>query len=65
MLFLYFAAGIVGLIWGLVLLIRGNLVAGCLAYLPLTCCLGTYFWQIALDPDRTEERKLARRSARR
>lgn len=48
--FLLLAAGIVGLIWGLVLLIRGNLVAGCMAYLPLTCCFGTYFWQIDLGP---------------
>jgi O-antigen ligase len=50
MTFLFVVAGIVGLIWGLVLLIRGNLVAGCMAYLPLTCCFGTYFWQIDLGP---------------
>jgi len=38
-------AGIVGLVWGTWLCLRGSLIAGCLTYLVMASCFGAYFLQ--------------------
>ncbi|HLA86198.1 MAG TPA: hypothetical protein VJL29_15530, partial [Thermoguttaceae bacterium] len=43
-------AALAGLVWGLVLLTRGGLVAGCLAVLLAGCCFGHAFYHLPAGP---------------
>jgi len=43
-------AALAGLIWGMILLARGGLLAGCLAVLLAGCCLGHPFFHLPLGP---------------
>lgn len=37
---------VAGLVWGVVLAMRGSLLAGCLTYLVLVCCCGPWFYYL-------------------
>ncbi len=39
-----------GAVWGLVFALRGSLMAGCLAFLVLTCCFSHEFLNFDLGP---------------
>jgi O-antigen ligase len=43
-------AGVVGLVWGMVFVWRGSLMAGCLGVLLATSCLGTAVFKLELGP---------------
>jgi hypothetical protein len=43
-------AGIVGLVWGAIVFLRGGLVAGCLAVLLAGACFGVPFYKLELGP---------------
>lgn len=48
--FLILIAGIVGLLWGMLFVLRGWLPAGCFAYIVAASCLGHAFVQFDLGP---------------
>jgi hypothetical protein len=48
--FLAIILGIAGLIWGVVLLVRGGLLAGCLAVMLAGTCFGLQFFRLSLGP---------------
>jgi len=44
MTYLIFIAAAVGLVWGTIFVLRGSIMAGCLAYLLTTSVFGHFFW---------------------
>jgi O-antigen ligase len=46
----FFIAGTVGLIWGLIIFVRGGLLGGCLAVLLAGTCFSVPFYKIELGP---------------
>jgi O-antigen ligase len=47
---IYIIAGLVALVWGAIFLLRGSLVAGCLAYLVMASCFGYEFAHFTIGP---------------
>lgn len=47
---IYLIAGIVALAWGLVFVLRGSLLGGCLAFLVVAMCFGHHFTHFTVGP---------------